>query len=155
MKLFIQQRKIVAALAIVLFFCANSVVIVEATKDQARSTLLLTIQGLKQVTPSLKDRRAYRTGAINEGYERTITENLQGGTKYIIMAVGCSSVGDLDIKLYDQSGEKISEDVTDDTNPAVSVTPPADGAYTVKIQMLDTKGENPGHFAYQVFYLSQ
>lgn len=155
MKLFIARRKLVAALAIFVFFCTNGVVPVGATKEDARGKLMLTIQALKRLYPAIKDRRAYRTGAINEGYERTVTESLQGGTTYMIMAVGCSSVSDLDMKVYDASGAKISEDIKGDSTPVASVTPPADGNYTIKIQMLDTKGEDPGHFAYQVFYLSQ
>ena len=108
----------------------------------------------KGANPKLKDRRAYRTGAIKEGFERTLSEALQGGTTYKIMAIGCDHTKDIDIKVYDPAGKLVGEDVKDDNYPVADVAPLTDGTYTVKIQMLKTDGtEAVGHFAYQVFYL--
>ncbi len=147
------RTSLCAALVVVLLF--SFAFEVRATKDDAKTNLLAMITLFKGANPKLKDRRAYRTGAIKEGFERTLTEALQGGTTYKIMAIGCDKTKDIDIKVYDAAGTLVGEDVKDDNYPVADVAPPTDGTYTVKIQMLKTDGtEAVGHFAYQVFYLA-
>ncbi|MEJ7576296.1 MAG: hypothetical protein WKF74_04755 [Pyrinomonadaceae bacterium] len=146
------QKLFCALLSAILFVSFMPDVL--AKKNDAQTNLVALIQIFKRTNPKIRERRVSKTGAIKEGFERTLTETLQGGTTYKIMAIGCNNAKDIDIKVYDANGNLVGEDVKDDNFPVADVAPPTDGTYKVVIQMLKTDGtEAVGHFAYQVFYL--
>ena len=56
---------------------------------------------------------------------------------YKIIAVCDQDCEDIDMKIYDQSGRLLDEDVAEDDVPIVEVTPRANGRYRVYLKMYD------------------
>lgn len=69
------------------------------------------------------------------GGEHVVQVSLRGGQRYAFIGACDNDCSNIDLTLQDGSGATIDADVLADDYPAVDVTPPADGVYTVRLQM--------------------
>ena len=60
---------------------------------------------------------------------------LQEGVTYHFISVCDQDCGDLDLTLFDESGNQVSEDTTEDSVPIVEVTPRWTGKFTLNVSM--------------------
>lgn len=74
-------------------------------------------------------------GSLRNGASEIKTVQLNAGTSYSMIGVCDNDCSDLDLRLYDPSGNEVDNDVLDDDTPIVSVTPRRTGRYTVRAIM--------------------
>lgn len=74
-------------------------------------------------------------GALRNSSAETHAVQLTAGTTYSMIGVCDNDCSDLDLRLYDPSGNEVDNDVLDDDTPIVSVTPRRSGRYTVRAIM--------------------
>ncbi|WP_371398731.1 hypothetical protein AB6B39_07000 [Algimonas porphyrae] len=90
--------------------------------------------------------------ALTEGYEQfgdvainsmsnsttdTFVLSLDKGMDYIIVGACDSDCGDIDFRLYDDDGDLIEDDVSDDDVPVVEFSSRRSGEYYLEIEMFD------------------
>lgn len=74
-------------------------------------------------------------GQLRQGQSFNVPATLETGTEYRIIGVCDNDCGDLDLVLYDQSSNMISQDTLVDAAPVVSVAPQWTGPFTVQARM--------------------
>ena len=74
-------------------------------------------------------------GSLRTGANTSHTLQLNGGTSYQIIGVCDNDCSDFDLRLFDQRGRMVTEDMLTDDTPVLSVTPPNTGTYTVRVIM--------------------
>lgn len=81
-----------------------------------------------------------RTAGINDAIaplqprgQHDFSANLRGGVSYRIIGACDNECTDLDLELRDAAGAVVASDVAPTDFPIVNITPPADGAYSVRI----------------------
>jgi hypothetical protein len=62
---------------------------------------------------------------------------LEGGTEYVFIGGGDEDATDIDIKILDEYGNVIEEDVLEDNNPVVKFRPKKDGVYNVRLKLYE------------------
>lgn len=75
---------------------------------------------------------------------------LDSSLSYQIVAVCDKDCGDIDLFLYDERGNLVDDDETDDDFPIVGVSPRISQEYTLKVKMYNCEIE-PCRFAIAVF----
>lgn len=75
------------------------------------------------------------SGSLQQGAYVDTPATLEVGGDYRIIGVCDSDCGDLDLILYDQNGNVVSQDNMTDATPVVSVAPQWTGPFTVRAQM--------------------
>jgi len=68
-----------------------------------------------------------RTGSLDAGEHESQTLSLQSGNRYMMVGVCDNDCSDLDLRLYDPSGDEIDVDVELDDKPVLDVTPSSSG----------------------------
>jgi hypothetical protein len=87
------------------------------------------------------EREGYRlshdpfTGKLRPREAEFITITLQAGVSYIIVAVCDQDCRDMDLRLFDENRNFISEDVSPDAIPVVSVTPRRTATFRIQAIM--------------------
>ena len=76
----------------------------------------------------------------------TYTITLKAGRTYFLMGVCDEDCLDLDLELYDGSGNLISQDNTDDDAPIVEVNVATGGDFTLKVTMYDCDIQAPCYY---------
>lgn len=79
-------------------------------------------------------------GSLEEGGDRNFEIQLEGGRCYAILAVGDTSVRDLDLRLLNQRGEEVDRDTGSDARPTVRVCPENSGNFQMQVQMTRGSG---------------
>ncbi len=144
----------------------NGPVFVAAYQQQAQASQPAnpqTVLGAQQASQSIDERlalldadmqaRGYETygdvqsGELAQGQNHEFDIELEGGKCYAIVAVGASSVRNLDLALLDGAGREIDRDTADDARPIVRVCAERSGTYRMRVQM--TEGAGP--FRYHAF----
>ena len=74
-----------------------------------------------------------------DGRSDYITINLRGGVSYGIVGVCDSDCRDLDLHLYNSSGNRIDYDTQSDDTPIVTVTPYRSGTYQVRVNIANCR----------------
>lgn len=74
-------------------------------------------------------------GQLRQGQSYNVPATLEAGAEYRIIGVCDNDCGDLDLVLYDQSSNVISQDNLVDAVPVVAVTPSWTGPFTVQAGM--------------------
>lgn len=75
------------------------------------------------------------SGQLPQGQNANVPVTLEAGGDYRIIGVCDSDCGDLDLILYDQNNNVVSQDNLTDATPIVSVTPQWSGPFTVQAVM--------------------
>ncbi|MCS6797839.1 MAG: hypothetical protein NZ898_04815 [Myxococcota bacterium] len=88
----------------------------------------LTAMGLAQSAP-------LNQGSLPEGAEARLSHTLHAGQCYTFVALGTEGVGDIDLRVLDESGEPLASDATTDPQASVHVCPTRDGRHDVLVRM--------------------
>ncbi len=75
------------------------------------------------------------TGKLRPKEGEFITITLQAGVSYLIVAVCDQDCRDMDLRLFDENRNLISEDISPDAIPVVSVTPRRTATFRVRAIM--------------------
>ena len=86
-------------------------------------------------------------GNLTQGQTREIPIELETGRCYAILAVGDTSVRDLDVLLLDSGGRQIDRDRAPDARPTVRVCATSTGSFNMQVRMF----AGSGAFAYQAY----
>ncbi len=76
-----------------------------------------------------------RNGSLEQGERESMTFSLSAGASYVVVGFCDDDCTDLDLTLYDASGNQIDIDVETDAGPVVQVTPTASASYRVEVSM--------------------
>lgn len=76
-------------------------------------------------------------GDLPDGYHQDLTLFLESGTPYRIHGACDRDCADLDLELFDRSGQLIVSDVELDDFPILWVTVRRSGSYTLRVSMAD------------------
>jgi hypothetical protein len=76
------------------------------------------------------------TGSLNRGATTYVTADLNFGKSYQMVGVCDNDCSDVDLEIYDPSGNKVASDVLDDDTPVVSLQPGKSGTYRIKVMMI-------------------
>ena len=90
------------------------------------------------------------TGALRERGRDAVRVQLQGGRAYAIAATCDEDCSDVDLELFDPSGNLVSRDLAADDRPVVTATPRWSGTYRVRLTMANCRNE-PCRYAVGVF----
>ena len=71
---------------------------------------------------------------LAQGQTMTYTVTLYRGVSYVLFAAGDENIRDLDIFLYDENGNLIDRDTSNDNIPVVSVTPKWTGSFKLNVR---------------------
>ncbi len=85
-------------------------------------------QGFQQLAPP-------HSGQLPQGQHANVPVTLEAGGDYRIIGVCDNDCGDLDLILYDQNNNVVSQDNLTDATPIVSVAPQWSGPFTVQAVM--------------------
>ena len=88
--------------------------------------------------------------SVGDGQSDYITLNLRAGKSYGIVGVCDRDCSDIDLKLYDGSGNFIDSDIQSDDTPVVTVNPRWSGRYSIKVNMVSCN-QNPCYYGVCVF----
>ena len=77
-----------------------------------------------------------RTGFVDAGEQESITVSLQSGVEYMMVGVCDNDCSDIDLRLYDPSGDEVDVDIEMDDTPVVSITPGRSGNYRLDVIMV-------------------
>ncbi|MEM9195232.1 MAG: hypothetical protein AAGF12_39030 [Myxococcota bacterium] len=83
---------------------------------------------------------AISEGSLPEGADATIPMRLRAGTCYTFVALGSTSVDNIDVRVTDGGGEEIARDTTMDRQAAAQACPERDAEYLVIITMGEGQG---------------
>ncbi|MCB0707019.1 MAG: hypothetical protein KDC34_17005 [Saprospiraceae bacterium] len=72
---------------------------------------------------------------LDEGEDVGWGARLEGGREYVFIGGGDDDVTDIDIKILDDYGNVLEEDVLDDNNPVVKFMPKKSGTYNVRLKL--------------------
>jgi len=97
-----------------------------------------------------KELSAAQTGALAQGGKDQLTIELDSGGSFSFLAVCDSDCSDIDLRVYDPSGNLVGEDVLLDDYPVVSFTAARSASYTVEVIMA-TCTQSPCFYAVGTF----
>ncbi|MGE0787664.1 MAG: hypothetical protein AB7S26_18455 [Sandaracinaceae bacterium] len=79
-------------------------------------------------------------GQLAQGGVRDVTVSLESGRCYALLAVGDTSVTELDLALADPSGRLVDRDLAEGARPTVRICASASGSYTAQLRMMAGQG---------------
>lgn len=74
-------------------------------------------------------------GGLEQRRSAQFDVTLRAGLDYRIVGVCDSRCTDLDLKLYDPSGNEVAEDVLQDSVPVLQIRPVSTGSYAIDVDM--------------------
>ncbi len=89
-------------------------------------------------------------GGLEQGRAQRRSIMLRTGQDYRIVGVCDDRCRDLDMRLYDPSGQASAQDVLEDSVPAIHVQPAITGHYTIEVAMIRCSG-SPCWYAFNVY----
>ena len=81
------------------------------------------------------------TGSLNDDGEEMVQLDLDVGREYQIMGACDGDCSDMDLTLYDGSGNVVDSDLLDDDVPVVSVTVSRSGTFRLRVSMASCSAE--------------
>lgn len=75
------------------------------------------------------------TGALNNGTQEDVGITLNQGREYLMVGMCDGDCSDMDLQLFDPSGNKIAEDVLDDDVPVLEFRAAASGNHRIRVVM--------------------
>jgi hypothetical protein len=119
--------------------------------DQEAAEALAQFAQIAGVLQGYSPRPEMWRGQLAPGEATLVTENLMTGNEYLILATGEQAVTDLNLELFDADFHPVDADFGDDNTPVVSVTPPANGTYYIRVTLV-TATAPTAWYAMQVMY---
>lgn len=107
-----------------------------ATTQAARNTAYRAAELFVREGWNVRDE--YWHGYLPLGGYTDIVVTLYQGNEYAFIAGGCDDAYDVDIYLYDENGNLIDQDQTQDTAAVVAVTPRWTGTFLVRVVMYNS-----------------
>jgi len=100
-------------------------------------------------------RDAFNYGLLQRGQSAVLATTLNAGRTYKVVAGGCEDAFDVDVAVYDESGNLVSRD--SDTSPlaVATVSPRWSGTFYVKVTMYQVRPNSGGAAHYVVQYAYQ
>jgi len=92
-------------------------------------------------TEGYRRRGTYIMDSLRDDETDSFTVNLKTGSEYKLFGVCDTDCGDIEMWLYDENGNEIDKDVSDDDVPVVEVNPSWTGEFRIKIKMYDCSDE--------------
>ena len=93
---------------------------------------------------------ALHYSSLSNGETERLEMTLNGGSSYRITAVCDGDCGDLDLCLYDENGDQVACDTSEDSVPMLSVEANASSGATLEVKMYNC-AVNPCHYAVAIF----
>jgi hypothetical protein len=90
------------------------------------------------------------TGSLDDGERVTHEFQFERGKDYHIMGACDTDCSDLDLTLYDGSGNEVAEDVAADDVPIVSASATRSGKYSVRVYMANCDVE-PCRYGFAIY----
>ena len=91
-----------------------------------------------------------QTGSTNQGTNTSHYVQLSGGMSYVIIGVCDRDCTDVDLRLFDPSGNNIATDVATDDHPTLRFQASMNGNYRLQVEMPNCS-HNPCFYGFQVF----
>jgi hypothetical protein len=108
-------------------------------EQQVRSQLYDTAADLRRL--GMSSTHEIFVGELRQGRTQDVTYNFTRNTRHVIIGMCDADCGDLDLKLYDSSGNLVDEDLLADDYPKVEVTPRWSGKFTLRAIMAECSVE--------------
>lgn len=89
------------------------------------------LAGSRGFTPSTRP----VTGALNNGTQEDVEISLNAGREYLMFGMCDGDCTDLDLQLFDSSGNKLDEDVLEDDSPILEFRVPSAGNHRIRVVM--------------------
>lgn len=140
------MRLLLALLALVF---AGSASVAEAQTSDVVTRQFDVIVG-RLAKNGYRENRSRLSGTLRQGQQTTYTVDLQQGARYLLAAVCDGDCSDLDLALYDDSGNLLDDDTETDDVPIVNVVPRWTGRFRVTVKM-HACSVNPCAFGLGVF----
>ncbi|WP_417913765.1 hypothetical protein [Candidatus Electronema sp. JM] len=115
--------------------------------DQVKAQLALV--KLAGSTADFEETHNDKFDNMRDGEEDSFSFTLRKGMQYKIVSACDEDCSDLDLAMYDDNDEKVSDDLKDDSLPVVSVTPRRTGKFTLKVKMVSCKS-NPCYYGISI-----
>ena len=115
----------------------------EQVKDQ------LALLKLKAINDGWMETHNPSMGTLRHNELINDTLTLKGGINYLLLSVCDNDCKDLDIKLYDEDGALVAEDLSDDSLPIVNYKPQFSAKYRLKVEMVKCDN-NPCSYGIEV-----
>lgn len=96
--------------------------------------------------------RGADTDALREDYYMDYTVTLYRNTDYIILACGDETVRDIDLYIYDDNGNLVSQDRATDAAPVAQITPRWTAPFKVRVSMYDSVNGQRGYYTLAILY---
>ena len=128
-----------AAQAAVAIAMAGALVAAAPPQDRWEQQVRLLLERAASTTAEsgfVETHRA-RVGSLRDGQAESWTVTLNAGTEYRLVGVCDVDCSDFDLKLLNQAGTTVSEDVETDDVPVLTIVPPRTQEYTVRAIMAD------------------
>ena len=140
------SRALRATIAGLLFVAMPTTHLANASIAGARTSAAALFIGLKRQGWECRD--TFSQGLLRKGGSVLIATTLHAGNNYAITAGGCEDAYDVDLAVYDESGNRVGADA--DTSPLalVRVTPLWTGTYYLKVTMASSTNKG-AHYVVQ------
>jgi hypothetical protein len=89
----------------------------------------------------LREMEDPRTGSLDEDERESQDLSLQAGNQYMMVAVCDNDCSDIDLRLYDSSGDQVDVDIEMDDTPVVEISPSRSGNYRLDVIMVTCSTE--------------
>ncbi len=93
----------------------------------------------------------YIIGKLSQGQTDNWTMTLYGGYSYVIMGACDGDCQDVDIRLFDEYGNEIASDVSEDDIPTLEGVVEETAQYTIQVDMYACSNE-PCYFGLGIFH---
>lgn len=93
---------------------------------------------------------ALHYGSLSNGGEERLEITLEGGHSYKIAAVCDGDCGDLDLCLFDEAGDQVACDTSEDSVPLLSIEANANSGATLQVKMAECT-VNPCRYGVAIF----
>jgi hypothetical protein len=88
-------------------------------------------------------------GHLNNGASATHQMTVSGGNAYVLFGACDNDCRDVDLKIFDTSGNMIMQDVAVDDTPVLTFTASSSGSYRVEVVMANCN-RNPCYYGVQL-----
>ncbi len=146
-----KSRLISSARAAVVLFCLAAVLAPNKALAQQSSVYdqLVAISEL-MLNEGYSKSHDFEVDYLNEDETDSYNITLRKGVTYKIVAVCDNDCEDIDLCMWDENGNQIDCDETEDDYPIMEVTPRWTGTFSFRVTMYDC-GNNPCYFGIAVF----